>query len=181
MGGRHDIPPHRVVAAEFGCDRQADGAREYLEDVVTTLNERGWHWAFYSFREDAWDRMDYEVGPGGLGAAYWEAVDRGETRTVPGGTTRSGGSSRTDSRPLGDRGARSSSPGLCVREMSIVSPQPPQPVRTLVTSVEPQAVVPPDLRDVVSRAASYSASSGRCSIISGTSGACFACSASQAA
>ncbi len=44
-----------------------DGAREYLEDIVTTLNDRGWHWAFYSFREDAWDRMDYEVGPGGLG------------------------------------------------------------------------------------------------------------------
>ena len=80
---RHDISPHRVVAAEFGCDRQADGAREYLEDVVTALNERGWHWAFYSFREDAWDRMDYELGTGGLGAAYWEAVDRGETPDRP--------------------------------------------------------------------------------------------------
>jgi aryl-phospho-beta-D-glucosidase BglC (GH1 family) len=82
---KHGVPTNHIVAAEFGCDRAAPGAREYLEDVVTTLNERGWHWAFYSFREDVWDRMDYEVGPGGLGAAYWEAVDRGETPERPRG------------------------------------------------------------------------------------------------
>lgn len=80
---RHQIPTNRIVAAEFGCDRGAPGAREYLEDVVSTLNRRGWHWAFYSFREDAWDRMDYELGTGGLGAAYWEAVERGETPDRP--------------------------------------------------------------------------------------------------
>ncbi len=79
----HDVPPSRIVAAELGCDRGAPGAREYLEDVVTALNERGWHWAFYSFREDAWDRMDYELGTGGLGAAYWEAVERGENPDRP--------------------------------------------------------------------------------------------------
>ncbi len=80
---QHRVPMTRVVAAEFGCDRGAPGAREYLEDVVTALNGHGWHWAFYSFREDVWDRMDYEVGPGGLGAAYWEAVERGETPARP--------------------------------------------------------------------------------------------------
>jgi len=80
---RHGVPTNRIVAAEFGCDRAAPGAREYLEDVVTTLNERRWHWAFYSFREDAWDRMDYEVGTSGLGAAYWDAVERGETPDRP--------------------------------------------------------------------------------------------------
>ena len=68
----------RIVAAEFGCDRRAAGAQDYLADIMTTLNERGWHWAFYAFREDAWDRMDYELGAGGLGAAYWEAIERGE-------------------------------------------------------------------------------------------------------
>ena len=80
---RHGVPTNRIVAAEFGCDRAAPGAREYLEDVVTTLNERAWHWAFYSFREDAWDRMDYELGTGGLSAAYWEAVERGEAPGRP--------------------------------------------------------------------------------------------------
>jgi endoglucanase len=82
-GETHRVPTNRIVAAEFGCDRAAPGAREYLEDIVSTLNDRGWHWAFYSFREDAWDRMDYEVGTGRLGAAYWEAVDRGETPARP--------------------------------------------------------------------------------------------------
>ena len=80
---RRGIPAERIVAAEFGCDRQAEGAREYLSDIVATLNSRGWHWAFYSFREDAWDRMDYEVGTRPLGAAYWEAVERGESPPRP--------------------------------------------------------------------------------------------------
>jgi hypothetical protein len=79
----HAVTAKRIVAAEFGCDRGAAGAREYLADVVATLNARGWHWAFYSFREDAWDRMDYELGTGGLGAAYWEAVERGESPPRP--------------------------------------------------------------------------------------------------
>ena len=80
---RNGIPASRVVAAEFGCDRGAPGAREYLADILTTLNDRGWHWAFYSFREDAWDRMDYEVGPGPLGWTYWQAVERGEDPPRP--------------------------------------------------------------------------------------------------
>ena len=80
---RHGVPTNRIVAAEFGCDRGAPGAREYLEDVVTTLNDRGWHWAFYSFREDSWDRMDYEVGTGPLGWKYWQAVERGENPPRP--------------------------------------------------------------------------------------------------
>jgi hypothetical protein len=71
------------VAAEFGCDRQARGARDYLADLVAALNGRGWHWAFYSFREDSWDRMDYELGTGPAGAAYWEAVARGEDPPRP--------------------------------------------------------------------------------------------------
>ena len=47
------------------------------------FNELGWHWAFYSFREDSWTGMDYEIGPGPLGWAYWQAVERGENPTPP--------------------------------------------------------------------------------------------------
>jgi hypothetical protein len=84
----HGIPASRIVAAEFGCDRGAPGAREYLEDVVTTLNERGWHWAFYSFREDAWDRMDYELGTGGPRRPdnpLWRVLRDGLRAARPGG------------------------------------------------------------------------------------------------
>jgi hypothetical protein len=60
---RHRIPASRIVAGEIGCDRLVPGARDYLFDLVGSLNRRGWHWAFYSFREDTWARMDYERGP----------------------------------------------------------------------------------------------------------------------
>jgi hypothetical protein len=60
---RHGIPAKRIVTAEFGCDRLVPGARDYLYDLAGALDRRRWHWAFYSFREDVWARMDYEMGP----------------------------------------------------------------------------------------------------------------------
>ena len=58
----HRIPPTRIIAGEFGVFRGNRGAAEYLADVVSLLKQAGWHWAFYSFQEDAWAGMDYEVG-----------------------------------------------------------------------------------------------------------------------
>ena len=46
---------------------------EYLEDVVSTLEANRLHWAFYAFREDEWDGMDYELGSGPMPAGYWQA------------------------------------------------------------------------------------------------------------
>jgi HEAT repeat protein len=77
------IPTNRLVCGEFGCYRRNQGCREYLTDVIAVLNEHDVHWAFYSFREDEWDGYDYEVGTGGLGAAYWAAKDTGENPKVP--------------------------------------------------------------------------------------------------
>ena len=73
----HGVPPQRVVAAEFGCERLIAGATSYLTDVVSLLNEFGWHWSFYSFREDVWQAMDYELGTHPRNSAYWEAVETG--------------------------------------------------------------------------------------------------------
>ncbi|MDB4385079.1 glycoside hydrolase family 5 protein [Opitutaceae bacterium] len=73
----HRVPSSRVVVAEFGCERLVAGATTYLTDVVSLLNEFGWHWAFYSFREDAWQAMDYELGTHPKNGAYWSAVDKG--------------------------------------------------------------------------------------------------------
>ena len=77
------IPENRIVAAEFGCYRRNPGAKEYLTDVLSVLNEKNLHWAFYSFREDAWDGYDYEVGTGPLGWKYWQAVEAGKKPVVP--------------------------------------------------------------------------------------------------
>lgn len=62
---------HRVAAArlwlsEIGIDRRIAGAGRYLEDGLGLANAAGWHWAFYAFREDDWDGMDYELGAGAI-------------------------------------------------------------------------------------------------------------------
>lgn len=80
---KHGIPASQIVAAEFGCNREVEGAAQYLSDLVEVLNENGWHWAFYSYREDVWAGMDYELGT----RPYWRDVEaileRGEMPQRP--------------------------------------------------------------------------------------------------
>jgi hypothetical protein len=78
------VPPNRMVAGEFGCMRRWPDCARYLDDVLTVLEERRVHWAFYSFRE-AWDGMDYELGAGALPWQYWQAQEKGEDYKLPRG------------------------------------------------------------------------------------------------
>ncbi|MEQ9607110.1 MAG: cellulase family glycosylhydrolase [Kiloniellaceae bacterium] len=80
---RQGIPPTRLVAGEFGCMRRNSGCQNYLSDLLDLFGSRGIHWAFYAFREDAWDGYDYELGSGGLPWAYWQAIERGEKPVPP--------------------------------------------------------------------------------------------------
>jgi len=80
---QHPISADRIFVGEFGCNRTVKGAANYLEDLIAIFNQRQWHWAFYSFREDSWDGMNYELGAKPPGAAYWEAKARGENPTLP--------------------------------------------------------------------------------------------------
>jgi hypothetical protein len=59
---KYNIPANRIWAAEFGCARRITGAEKYLGDLIEIFNEHQWHWSFYSFREDVWESMDYELG-----------------------------------------------------------------------------------------------------------------------
>lgn len=72
------IPRSRLMVGEFGCVRWNRGCSAYLADVVSLVEEAGLHWAFYSFREDAWDGYDYELGTGRPKAAVRAALRRGE-------------------------------------------------------------------------------------------------------
>ena len=74
---RFEIPPARVMVAEFGCDRRVPGAREYLADLIAQINARQWHWAFYSFRDSDWDGLDYELGTEKLDGKYWQGREEG--------------------------------------------------------------------------------------------------------
>ncbi|MEN4128688.1 cellulase family glycosylhydrolase [Serratia marcescens] len=79
---QHNIPKNRMVAGEFGCIRMLPGCRQYLEDVLTVLDRERAHWAFYSFREDNWDAMDYELGKKKVPWAYWQAMEKNKPDPV---------------------------------------------------------------------------------------------------
>lgn len=74
---RFSIPPLRIVAEEFGCDRRVVGAQNYLVDSIAVFNQHQWHWAFYSFRGADWDGLDYELGTEKLGWKYWQQREKG--------------------------------------------------------------------------------------------------------
>lgn len=62
--------------------RRLPGCRNYLEDVLGTLERANLHWAFYSFREDSWDGRDYEMGSTKVPWAYWQAIENGRPDPV---------------------------------------------------------------------------------------------------
>jgi hypothetical protein len=79
----HTIPLNKIVVSEFGCMRRNPGAVHYLEDMISILEDKKYHWAFYAFREDGWDGYDYEIGTRALPWSYWQARERGEFPPPP--------------------------------------------------------------------------------------------------
>jgi hypothetical protein len=79
----HHVPDNRIVGSEFGCYRQNAGCAQYMGDVIAGIDGRHWHWAFYAFREDGWDGMDYEVGTGKLPWKYWQDQAAGKNPEPP--------------------------------------------------------------------------------------------------
>ncbi|WP_228550543.1 glycoside hydrolase family 5 protein [Endozoicomonas sp. OPT23] len=80
---KNSIPANRIVAAEFGAYRRVPGGGRYMEDLLELFDQKQYHWAFYSFREDEWDGYDYEIGNRALGWKYWEAKEKGEDPEPP--------------------------------------------------------------------------------------------------
>lgn len=75
---KYGVPANWIIASEFGTNRMVKGADRYMEDLISIFNEYGWHWAFYAFREDTWDGMDYELGDKKPDWKYWEAIESGK-------------------------------------------------------------------------------------------------------
>jgi hypothetical protein len=73
---KNNIPTNRIWAGEFGCSRKVEGVEKYLSDLIEIFNENGWHWSFYSYREDVWDSMDYELGTETPYYKYWEYYEK---------------------------------------------------------------------------------------------------------
>jgi hypothetical protein len=53
-----------------------------LRDVLAAANAAHIHWAFYSFREDGWNVMDYELGTGPVPPGYWSTPLGGSDPTL---------------------------------------------------------------------------------------------------
>lgn len=59
---KHGIPSNRILVAEFGICREVAGSQQYLTDLVKLFTEFKWSWLLFSFRDEEWDAMDYELG-----------------------------------------------------------------------------------------------------------------------
>ena len=59
----HQIPSYRILVAEFGICRETKGSQQYLSDLVLMFEKFGWSWLLFSFRDEEWDALDYELGP----------------------------------------------------------------------------------------------------------------------
>ena len=59
---KNNIPTHQVLIAEFGASRELPGSQQFLTDLVTIFNMFKWNWLLFSFRDEEWDAMDYELG-----------------------------------------------------------------------------------------------------------------------
>ena len=56
------IPSNRILVGEFGISREVNGAELYLRDLLRIFGEFGWSWLLFSFRDEEWDALDYELG-----------------------------------------------------------------------------------------------------------------------
>ena len=59
---KYNIPSNRIIVGEFGTKRYTNDSKTYLHDLIKIFNKYKWHWAFYSFQEDEWDAMNYQLG-----------------------------------------------------------------------------------------------------------------------
>lgn len=59
----NNVPSNRILVGEFGISREVKGSQNYLRDLLKIFTEFGWSWLLFSFRDDEWDALDYELGP----------------------------------------------------------------------------------------------------------------------
>jgi len=57
------LQSYQIFVGEFGVWKDAQGAEQYLRDVLSLFSGMGWSWAYYAFREQGWENADLEKGP----------------------------------------------------------------------------------------------------------------------
>ncbi|RNA60478.1 glycosyl hydrolase family 5 [Chryseobacterium nematophagum] len=74
---RNGISSNRILVGEFGVYRTNPDAEKYMKDMIEIFDQNKWHWAFYGYREDNWDKMDYELGTKRVEVSYWDITKAG--------------------------------------------------------------------------------------------------------
>jgi hypothetical protein len=69
---KYKISSNRILVGEFGGNRFVPKIENYFKDLLEIFKKNKWHYAFYSFMEDTWDGMDYELGAKKLNYKYWD-------------------------------------------------------------------------------------------------------------
>ena len=72
---QHSIPSSQMLVAEFGICREVPGAQNYLSDLVELFSAFGWSWLLFSYRDEEWDAMDYELGSHKTNMLYRSPTD----------------------------------------------------------------------------------------------------------
>jgi len=72
---KNKVPANRIWVGEFGCSRKVEGVEDYLKDLIGIFNQQNWHGSFYTYREDVWDDMDYELGTEKVFWKYWDYAE----------------------------------------------------------------------------------------------------------
>ena len=72
---QHAIPSSQMLVAEFGICREVPGAQNYLSDLVELFSAFGWSWLLFSYRDEEWDAMDYELGSHKTNMLYRSPTD----------------------------------------------------------------------------------------------------------
>ena len=72
---KFNIPSNKILVGEFGANRKNKNIELYFKDLIDIFDQNKWHWAFYSFEEDGWNVMDYELGNSNLSNTYWNLLN----------------------------------------------------------------------------------------------------------
>lgn len=80
---KNNLSTGRVVMSEFGCMRLWLDCSVYLTDVMDAADEYRAHRAFYAFREDEWDGMDYELPASFDPGQFYRFTEQGKESRIP--------------------------------------------------------------------------------------------------
>lgn len=80
---QNNLPKNRIVIGEFGCVRTWTDCGTYLTDALDIFDTHDAHWAFYTFRPDEWDAMDYELPLSFKPGQYYWFIEEGRKAELP--------------------------------------------------------------------------------------------------